>query len=944
MHRHYIRHGRKIASIALALSLITSSAFADYQLFYQNKKSSTLSNGVVHETLLRLTDGGWVNVNVLRVDLTNPDLKIKPIYPTYLSSKSSLSNISKAYDNLIGSVNADFFDPATSSTLGPIVDEGTLVTTPNGDTRFAALNITSDNQPFINYWGDYQLQLVGSSYTMALNYINKPYLTYDRAIVFDSKWASKSFGKTANTPILEMYVVNGTVVSFRENGEPYPLSDNAFVVAAVGKKIDEMRAQFKVGDTALVDYSYALKNIDFTIGGGSVMVKEGKAVTNYTLNIAGQHPRTAAGITSDKKQMILLTVDGRSNNFRGLSQPELAQLLIELGAYDAINLDGGGSTTMVVRPVGTTDLKVANTPSDGPERRVHNGIGVISTAQGGTLNSLILDSPENGVFKDTAISLTLKGIDANRGPVTLDPAQITWSVTGVTGVFKDSSFIPSTSGRAVVKAAYGNLTATKTIEVYQNVVDLIVRPSSLQLKLGEEGSFRLFGLDASGHQASLSTSTAKWTIPNELIALRPDGTFTAGGKPGKGVITVEYNGIKKHMPIAVGESHTVLYDFEKPSATFLGYPAEVTGSFALLKFSPNGSMGGRLIYDFTKTEATRAAYLMLGDNGITLSGLPDKLGLWVFGNYGYEHMLKAKLVDADGKSVNVEFAPSINWEGWKFVEVAIPSDLKTPVKVERLYVAEDNPARKDRGVIVMDQLVAIRKNALDVTLPKDVDKLPRLEDQKVNTTGGTSLLVYGGFAAGNRLNGVAGSKTNTTYQNYLYAASQLNKASKTYFAGPIDLMLANLMGTEVVATGYSEMIADGVVVMTLNTKNQSILKSNAAQWKSFLSRVDAMIANGKEKSLVIVTNTTLEFSDKLEEDLFYEKLGQLYGKGIKTTIFSGGASKEPDLRLTRFATVVDVQSLTPASSFDLKTGVKAIAVNLKDGAVTYQIRQVPLKK
>ncbi|SCZ80564.1 phosphodiester glycosidase family protein [Acidaminobacter hydrogenoformans] len=945
MQNQTLRAGRKIASIALALSLVTSSAFADYQLYYQNKTTQSISNGVQYETLLRLTDGGWVNVNVLRVDLKNSTHKIKPIYPGSLSAKASLSEISKSYQNLIGSVNADFFDPATSSTLGPIIDEGALITTPNGDTRFAALNITDYGVPFIDYWNGYEISLSNGTNSVSLDYINKPYLNYDRIILFDSKWAATSFGKTANVPILEMYVENGIVRGFQENGNPYPLNGNAFVVAAVGSKIEELRKSFRVGDSVEVDYSDALKSVDFTIGGGSVMVKDGKPVSTYTLNIAGQNPRTAAGITKDKSQLILLTVDGRTNNLRGLNQPELSQLLIELGAYDAINLDGGGSTTMVVRPVGSTALEVVNTPSDGSQRRVHNGIGIISTAPGGTLEDIILDVDQNGVFINTPLELSLKGIDANRSPVEIDPAQIVWTVSGVNGSFTEAGFIPTTTGKATLMANYNGMSATKVIEVYGEAVDLIVKPATLQLKMGESGAFRLYAIDASGHQAELPTQFATWSIPDQLITLNTDGTFTANSSAGKGVLSVEYNGLKKHLPIAVGEFHRVLFDFEQPSATFLGYPQEVSGSFVPLKFSLNGSMGGRLIFDFTKTEATRAAYVMLPETGVTIPETPDKLGLWVFGNYGYEHMLKAKLVDADGKAMNIQFAPSINWEGWKFVEAAYPTDLKPPVKVERIYVAEDNPARKDRGVIVMDHLVAIEKNTLDMDLPKDVDKLPKLESQKMNTDGGTTLLVYGGFQAGSKLNGTEGSTTDTTYLNYVNAATQLNRSSKTYFAGPVDTMLANLMGTEVIASGYSEFISDQVAVVTLNFKNNAIIKADASQWQAFLARTNAMLAGSGEKSLMIVTNSTLNFSDKLEEALFYEKLEQLYNKGIRTTIFSGGgAVKDPDLRLTRYATVVDVQSLTASSTFDLKTEGKAIAVNLKDGNITYQIRPLQLKK
>ena len=62
------------------------------------------------------------------------------------------------------------------------------------------------------------------------------------------------------------------------------------------------------------------------------------------------HPRTAAGYTKDGK-LILLVVDGRQKESRGVSLQELATLMAELGCVEALNLDGGGSSTIVVNGV-----------------------------------------------------------------------------------------------------------------------------------------------------------------------------------------------------------------------------------------------------------------------------------------------------------------------------------------------------------------------------------------------------------------------------------------------------------------------------------------------------------------------------------------------------------------------------------------------------------------
>ena len=61
------------------------------------------------------------------------------------------------------------------------------------------------------------------------------------------------------------------------------------------------------------------------------------------------HPRTAVGVDADTGEVLLLVVDGRSSRSRGYTMVELANLMIDLGADEAVNLDGGGSSTMVAR-------------------------------------------------------------------------------------------------------------------------------------------------------------------------------------------------------------------------------------------------------------------------------------------------------------------------------------------------------------------------------------------------------------------------------------------------------------------------------------------------------------------------------------------------------------------------------------------------------------------
>jgi hypothetical protein len=98
------------------------------------------------------------------------------------------------------------------------------------------------------------------------------------------------------------------------------------------------------------------------VTGSGVLVAGGKNVAQS----GDRAPRTAAGISADGKRLVLLVVDGRLvSHSAGMDGAELADEMIRLGCSEAINLDGGGSATMVVRDQKAGEPRVLNRPSDG---------------------------------------------------------------------------------------------------------------------------------------------------------------------------------------------------------------------------------------------------------------------------------------------------------------------------------------------------------------------------------------------------------------------------------------------------------------------------------------------------------------------------------------------------------------------------------------------------
>lgn len=156
------------------------------------------------------------------------------------------------------------------------------------------------------------------------------------------------------------------------------------VLSAYGARAEQVRA-LAPGDTvrvllALLPRLPGGAAPRTVVGGWPRLLDGGRIVADEAATLEGtisrnaemRHPRTAVGITRSGGELLLLTVDGRSENSGGATLVELAGILRRFGAWEAMNFDGGGSTTMVVRG------RVVNVPSDTTgERAVGNALLVV---------------------------------------------------------------------------------------------------------------------------------------------------------------------------------------------------------------------------------------------------------------------------------------------------------------------------------------------------------------------------------------------------------------------------------------------------------------------------------------------------------------------------------------------------------------------------------------
>lgn len=189
--------------------------------------------------------------------------------------------------------------------------------------------------------------------------------------------------------------------------------------------------------------------------GGREWLREDDAVSIRPVSgfTTSAHPRTAVGLRADGS-LVLAEVDGRQPGYSiGVRAQDLAELLGEQGAVDAIMLDGGGSSTALARLPGNVEAGLVNVPSDGRERRVANALFVVSSIPTGPLAGVVVRPSRTTVVVGARTALVAKGYDAAWNGIAIDPAAVSWSLDGTGGTLTSAGvFAAVTPGVATALA------------------------------------------------------------------------------------------------------------------------------------------------------------------------------------------------------------------------------------------------------------------------------------------------------------------------------------------------------------------------------------------------------------------------------------------------------------------------------------------------------------
>ncbi|MDQ4005706.1 MAG: phosphodiester glycosidase family protein, partial [Actinomycetota bacterium] len=314
---------------------------------------------------------GPIRGQLVRVDPAAPGVRIDYTSRPYVASAAPLGSL--LGPRAVAAVNGDFFDiGATNAPLGVGRDRerGALHGVMTGWN--AALYVDRHHT-----WRIGPISTIGTVVQhprLRITSFNSPRVRPGEIGLYTGRWgATRNYRLSSDSGPIRTVLVRGGRVAANYPGPPSTLRAGGQLLVGTGRGAAQL-APLRRGSPVTVRVRYTGQPRVALTGNTRILLNG----TRLSIDDREMHPRTAVGIDRDTGQILMLVIDGRQSFSRGYTMVELATLMKELGAEDAINLDGGGSSTIMgLTPYG--EMAILNSPSDGVPRPIPNGLQVLYT-------------------------------------------------------------------------------------------------------------------------------------------------------------------------------------------------------------------------------------------------------------------------------------------------------------------------------------------------------------------------------------------------------------------------------------------------------------------------------------------------------------------------------------------------------------------------------------
>lgn len=501
---------------------------------------------------------------------------------TLTSANEILRN--QGYNTAMG-VNADFFSFQTGVPMSNTVIDGKVIT--KDSSWLWGIGFREDGTAFTAQFPITTTITTedGSCFTVeCINKYRQPYALYLYTDDFADNTHSPGWGRDVVLGNISGDITLGSsitavVESKQDNDGSVPIPDGKMVLSVSAEAAEEIKARLlplEPGTKVTITTQAALNTDLWNSALWAIGCTGGKLLTDGKLDLEDESaaPRTAIGIKPDGT-VIFYTIDGRQNGYSyGARKETVARRLLELGCTEAVNLDGGGSTSMGATLPGTTNFKVINSPSDGGLRSCANFFFLLKLVQPtGIPYKLILDNYGTKLLSGASIDISAtSAYDTSYGPAQMpdnieyyiendaDTPEGTGSNTSITPSGRltvhgnGDVYVSARGGDAVGTTMVSSITTPDEIRIYNSdagyyIDELVMEPGS-SINLAAESYWY-------GDKLVSDNSCYRWTVVSDdttVGKIDSNGVFTASSaSDATGILAVSAGICAVEIPIVIRE-------------------------------------------------------------------------------------------------------------------------------------------------------------------------------------------------------------------------------------------------------------------------------------------------------------------------------------------------------------------------------------------------------
>ncbi len=718
-----------ICSLLIFILSLQSAAFVYASPLYENcEENQTLTSGVVYKKLSRLYPAGWMDIYVLEIDPTDENVGFKVLESTTeLGLKHTVEQLAND-NNSLAAVNGDFFGSGTPlSSMGQVARNGEMEAVQNyyngSENRYAGFFVDSSGTPFIDYVKSTLGFYTSGDVSIEMGAKNK-YTDFSKPVYFDRNAITSTAQIDARrSDLVKIVVQEGVITDISGAGETVEVPENGYIIAMNSTTASQKLSGFYVGQTVGFSQNNTfvfrpekeMSSIKIGLSGGGELLRNGEKVSSgLIISENARNPRTIIGVNQNKDKVYIVCIDGRGDSI-GATHAEAADIMLDLGAYDAIHFDGGGSTTMALQEENTDNITVVNTPSEGTQRQVANGFGVASVGESTGLDSLqvvLQGNEDNLMFENFGTAVTVYGKDNNYNTVDVNTSTLEYSAN-IDGSWNGNVFTPHQTGEGTITVKSGSAVGTLKVKVLEGASGLKVTTSTTKVSVGDSVALNVEAINKDGFSIPASASDVTWSVDDEDVATVSNGVLYAKSE-GNAVVTAKYNTAEATISISVGTKYVAVMSFESKrnlTTTYNNTDGTISGTSSLTSnAASDGSSSLMISYSFAPSLTTSQAVYSVLDTPIALPENASDLYLECKGGSSDKNV-RVVVVDANNKEYNVDIP--MTGGDWTKVSGTISSSVVFPAQITKIGVlALNTDTDNTTGTVYIDNIGVVTGSAI----------------------------------------------------------------------------------------------------------------------------------------------------------------------------------------------------------------------------------------